>query len=170
MNNYKKYLKQTLALTSLSLTLAMPIQNAHAIVTTTSTTYQVSANVTTACTIGATNLAFGNYTGAQIDAQSSVVVNCTNNQVYDIGMNAGIGSGATIALRKMSLGANTLQYSLFSDSGRTTNWGNTVGIDTVSGTGTGAQQTYPVFGRLLPNQNAATGVYTDTITVTLTMQ
>ena len=39
-----------------------------------------------------------------------------------------------------------LNYSLSSDPAHTINWGNTVGTDTVSGTGTGGLQIITVYG------------------------
>ena len=66
---------------------------------------------------------------------------------YNVGLNAGTGIGATVAARKMSSGASTLVYTLYSNSTRTTVWGNTVGTDTVSCAGTGIVQNYTVYGR-----------------------
>jgi spore coat protein U-like protein len=69
----------------------------------------------------------------------------------------------------MVSGGNTLNYSLFSNAGRTTNWGNNIGTDTVAGTGTGALQTLTVYGRIPASQTTApVGSYSDTITVTVT--
>jgi spore coat protein U-like protein len=68
----------------------------------------------------------------------------------------------------MTNGAATISYSLFSNAGRTTNWGNTVGTDTVASTGTGASQSFTVFGRVPPQTTPAPATYTDTITVTVT--
>lgn len=48
------------------------------------------------------------------------------------------GVGATVAVRKMTSGANTLDYYLYQDSGHTQVWGETSGTDTVSSTGNGA--------------------------------
>ena len=48
------------------------------------------------------------------------------------------------------------------------NWGNTVGIDTVQGAGTGDQQTLNVYGRVPPSQPVGSGSYQDMIIVTLT--
>jgi spore coat protein U-like protein len=87
---------------------------------------------------------------------------------YNIGLDAGTGTGATVAARKMTNGANTITYSLYSDSGRTTVWGNTVGTNTVSATGNGASQTYTVYGRVPSQTTPAAATYTDTITVTVT--
>jgi spore coat protein U-like protein len=65
-------------------------------------------------------------------------------------------------------GAALLNYSLFSNSGMTTNWGNTVGTDTVPGAGTGTVQAITVYGQVAAGQYLAPGAYTDTITATVT--
>ena len=59
-------------------------------------------------------------------------------------------------------------YRLFSNSGRTTNWGNTVGTDTVAGTGSGAVQSLTVYGQIPAGQYLRPGNYADTITATIT--
>jgi spore coat protein U-like protein len=64
--------------------------------------------------------------------------------------------------------SSLLHYKLFSDSGHTINWGNTVGTDTVSKTGSGAAQTLTVYGQVPAGQYVTSGSYSDTITVTLT--
>jgi hypothetical protein len=40
-------------------------------------------------------------------------VQCTNGTPYSIGLNAGAGSGATVAVRKMTHGSATIDYSLY---------------------------------------------------------
>jgi len=136
------------------------------------TNFTVSATVAATCTVSAANLSFGSYTLAQNDAQSNITVTCTNGTNYDVALNAGNGSGATVTARKMtgptmSGVVQVLNYSLFQDNGRTTNWGSTSTTD-VSGIGTGAAVTHTVYGRIPANQTAALGSYTDTITVTVT--
>ncbi len=64
--------------------------------------------------------------------------------------------------------ANGLAYSLLQDSARTVNWGNTVGMDTLAGTGNGAAQALTVYGRVPASQFVAPGSYADTITATVT--
>ena len=61
-----------------------------------------------------------------------------------------------------------LGYKLFRDSGRTLNWGNTVGTDTVSGTGNGIAQLLTVYGQVPAGQFPRPGNYADTITATIT--
>ena len=47
-------------------------------------------------------------------------------------------------------------------------WGNTVGTNTIAGTGSGGSQSYTVYGRVPPQTTPAAATYTDTITVTVT--
>jgi spore coat protein U-like protein len=49
-----------------------------------------------------------------------------------------------------------------------TNWGNTVGTDTVAGTGNGAAQALTVYGQIAAGLYVTPGSYTDTITATVT--
>ena len=93
---------------------------------------------------------------------------CTNTTPYNIGLSAGTGSGSTVTTRKMTSGGATINYSLYSNAGRTTNWGDTVGVDTVSSTGNGASQGFTVYGRVTAQTTPAPSTYTDTITVTVT--
>jgi spore coat protein U-like protein len=65
-------------------------------------------------------------------------------------------------------GSAKLGYKLFRDSGHTLNWGNTVGTDTVTGTGKGSIQAVAIYGQLPAGQYVAPGSYADTITATIT--
>ena len=56
---------------------------------------------------------------------------------------------------------------MFRDAGRTQNWGNTVGTDTLAGTGNGSSQTLTVYGRLPGSQTLNVGSYTDTVVATI---
>ncbi|MEX3959916.1 spore coat U domain-containing protein [Trinickia sp. EG282A] len=142
---------------------------------TTSTTFGVSATVNATCVINsASALSFGAFDptqGAQAST-SSISVNCTNTTPFNIGLDAGAGSGATVASRVMTSGSNTLSYSLYQDSGHSTVWGNTVGTDTVSATGAGMASgnaiTKTVFGYVPTQPNTVPGSYADTVKVTVT--
>jgi spore coat protein U-like protein len=139
-----------------------------ALAATATTTMTVSATVQATCSASATPLAFGTYAGVQNDAASSLSVSCTSTTPYTISLNAGTGTGATVATRKMTSGANTLDYTLYSNSGRTTVWGQTVGTDTVAGTGNGSAQSISVYGRIAGGQLPVPATYADTITATIT--
>jgi spore coat protein U-like protein len=138
---------------------------------TATTTLTVQVAITATCTINsASALNFGTQgvLAANVDQSSTIQLTCTNTTPYNIGLNAGTGTGATVATRKLTSGANTINYTLYSNSGRTTVWGNTVGTDTVAATGNGAAQNYTVYGRIPAQTSPAPGSYTDTITVTVT--
>jgi spore coat protein U-like protein len=137
--------------------------------TAVTTTFIVTAIVPATCTVSASALNFGNYLGALIDASSAVTVNCTNLTVFNIGLNAGTATGATVTTRKMTSPASaTLNYTLFRDSARTLNWGNTVGTDTLLTQANGTAVQYGVFGRMAAGQSGNPALYSDTIIVTVT--
>ena len=80
-----------------------------------------------------------------IDATSTMVPNCTNGTVYSIGLNNGVGTGATASVRKMtnSADSSTVNYSLYTSAARSTVWDNNctalpAGSTCVGGTGNGA--------------------------------
>jgi spore coat protein U domain-containing protein, fimbrial subunit CupE1/2/3/6 len=138
---------------------------------TTTSTFTVSITLAATCTINsASALNFGNQgiLSANVDQTSTIQVTCTNTTPYNIGLDAGTGSGATVATRKMTSGGATVDYTLYSDSGRATVWGNTVGTDTLAGTGNGTGQNFTVYGRVPSQTTPAPGTYTDTVTVTVT--
>jgi spore coat protein U-like protein len=138
---------------------------------TTTSTFTVSVTLAATCTINsASTLNFGNQgiLSANVDQTSTIQVTCTNTTPYNIGLDAGTGSGATVATRKLTSGGATVNYTLYSDTGRTTVWGNTVGTDTVAATGNGTGQNYTVYGRIPTQTTPAPGTYSDTITVTVT--
>jgi len=140
--------------------------------TTTSTTFQVKLTITSECRIvSASTLDFvsNGVINANIDQSSTLNVQCTNTTPYNIGLDAG-SNGGTVATRLMKgwPSNETIGYSLYTTAGRSVVWGNTVGTDTVAGTGNGASQGYPIYGRVPAQTTPAAGNYTDTVTVTVT--
>ncbi|MDP9096969.1 MAG: spore coat protein U domain-containing protein, partial [Pseudomonadota bacterium] len=109
-----------------------------------------------------------NYSSTALNGTTTLTVACSLLAPYTVGLDAGSGAGATIATRRMTNGANTLQYKLFSDPGRTINIGQTVGTDTVSGNGTGVAQTITIYGQILPSQLTTPGLYSDSVIATIT--
>lgn len=163
-------------LNKLALAAMLAIVSAGAQATTATNTFTVSTNVTASCAVSGTNLVFSDVdplanASSATDGTSTVSVTCSNTTPYDIGLSAGTSAGATVAARKMTHTdtTSTLAYALFSDSGRATNWGETVATDTVAGTGTGSNQDLTVYGRIASGQQTAkVGAYSDTVTVTVT--
>jgi spore coat protein U-like protein len=122
------------------------------------------------CGIFASDLNFGIYTGTEVDANTTIQIGCSTNTHYSVGLSAGTGYQASVTNRSMTLTGGTAQlsYALYSNAGHSTNWGYTIGTDTVAGAGNNAVQNITVYGRIPARQSVATGNYTDTIIATLT--
>lgn len=152
--------------------LLLAIAAAHA--ATSTTTFQVTATVSAGCVISATNHDFGIYTPSSladnINGTNTISATCTLGVPYSIGLNAGIGTGATVASRKMTRvgGAEMLEYSLYQTVDRLVVLGNTLAIDVITGLGTGLAIAHTVFGKISAGQNVPAGSYADTVTATIT--
>jgi spore coat protein U-like protein len=163
-----KMMKSTLPTAALAC-LALGFAPTSAFAATATTTFAVSATVQATCIVSASAMGFGTYTGVAIPTTSTVSITCTNTTPYNVGLNAGLATGATVSARKMTGPAGALlNYALYSNAGRTTNWGTTIGTDTVTGTGNGSAQAITVYGQLAASQYLAPGLYSDTITAIVT--
>jgi spore coat protein U-like protein len=140
---------------------------AHA--ATRTATFRVSATVQSDCTITATDLAFGTLglLAANVDATSTLTITCTSGANYQIALNPGTVSGSTIEDRKMASGTNQLGFQIYRNAARTQVWGQTSGMDTQGGTGTGAVSTVTVYGRVPPQLTPPAGTYETQITATI---
>jgi len=148
---------------------ALATLSVSAMASTATTTFTVSATIAASCQISASNLGFGAYSGSQSNVSTTVSVTCTNTTPYNVGLNAGTSTGATVTTRAMTgPGGATLSYALYQDSGHSTNWGNTVGTDTKAGTGNGSAQSLTAYGQIAAGQYPSPGSYSDTITATVT--
>jgi spore coat protein U-like protein len=139
---------------------------------TATATLGVSVTIAAACTVSTTALAFGTQgvLAANVDQTGSVILTCTKNTAYNVGFDQGT-NGTGVTARKMKGGAtNTdfVNYSLFRDAARTSNWGNTVGTDTLAGSASGSTDTLTVYGRIPVQATGSAGAYTDTVNVTVT--
>lgn len=134
--------------------------------------FTVTANVQNKCTVSASTLDFGTPAGvlnASINiAPQPIAVTCASGTPYNIGLDGGLNSGNNINARKMILGANSVAYQLYRNAGRTQVWGNTVGTNTVAGTGTGTAQNLTVYGQVPAQTTPPAGTYTDTVVVSVT--
>lgn len=133
--------------------------------------FNVQVTIQATCAIdNATTLDFGTQgvLAANIDQTSAITITCTNTTPYNIGLDQGL-NGTSVTNRDMkAAGPALISYSLYSDVGRSVNWGNTVGVDTLASTGTCSAQVFTVYGRIPPQPSPPPGVYTDTITITVT--
>jgi spore coat protein U-like protein len=129
------------------------------------------ATISAQCGTSATNLNFGNQNNlsANRDQTSTITTRCTNSTPYNIGLDAGTGSGATVTTRKLTgPSSNTINYSLYRDASRTLVWGTTINTNTVAATGSGADQSQTVYGRIPVQAIPNPGTYSDTIVLTVT--
>ncbi len=133
----------------------------------------VTAKVDPSCELTVTDLAFPDYfDGAALpdDGQTSIEVKCVNALGYNVGLDDGkhaSGGGSFRRQMEISTLGSFLHYGLFMNSARSTFWGNTIGVDTKSGTGNGSFQPYNIYGRIPIGQPVPAGDYKDVVTVTV---
>lgn len=129
----------------------------------------VSLEIVEACEVGTIEaIAFGTQgtLEAAVDAEGSVSVTCPEDTEYSIALDAGQGVSATVTVRKMTgPAAATINYTLYSDSNRSTVWGDEEGVNRVTETGSGAAQVHPIYARVPIQTTPAVGTYEDTVTV-----
>lgn len=147
------------------------------------TTFDVKIVILKACTItaaAATEVDFGSVaydSTTPVNAQGSVTARCTPLTPYNIALNAGNNAATAndVNTRRMKHTDGTVTtnnfvgYQLYRNAARSQVWGSTVGTNTQTGTGNGANQVYPVYGQVAnpSTNNAAAGSYLDTITATI---
>lgn len=137
---------------------------------TADSSFTVRIVIGAACVVtSSTDMLFGNagVLVAAIDQTSTISVQCTSGQAYNIGLNSGANSGS-VSARQMNGPGGMISYSLSTDAGRLSNWGETIGSDTVGGTGNGSVQSFTVYGRVPAQPTPLPGTYSDTVTVTVT--
>ncbi len=137
----------------------------HAIAQSKTANFDVSVQVMSTCAISASNMTFSSITtgtSSNTDATSSLTVNCSQGTPYTISL----GNGANYSnIRRMAWGSGHVEYALYQDSSRSQEW---INQNTKSGTGSGADQTINVFGRISSGQNITnTGSYGDTVIATI---
>ena len=146
--------------------------SAPAFAGTASSNLALSGTVSANCVVSTTAVAFGTYdtmSAAAKDGTGVINVTCTPGLPWTATASAGTGTGATLSTRKMTSGANVLNYALYTDSARTIIWGDGVApTATVGNTGTGAVQATTIYGRVPNSQSVPIGSYADTVSVTVT--
>ena len=137
-------------------------------------TMLVSAGIGKNCVIETTNISFGSYDPANVnatdplDATGTITTTCTIGTAGEIFIDYGDHRDGETTARRM-LGTNTLgylNYEVYSDTGREAIW---AGVDDQTGvaiTAAGVGELMTVYGRIPGEQTgAANDSYTDTLTV-----
>lgn len=130
-----------------------------------------------ACRVTTTGLDFGAYdvfAAAPRDTAGTVTVGCDRNPPTDITIS--IGPSSTSGgfnprwMRHVTL-PDRLDYNLFTSPSMGTAWGDgSAGTSTVQLRKVNRNRpvTTTIYGRVPPGQNVSVGVYTDSVTVTIT--
>ena len=131
-------------------------------------TFSASAVVVNQCGVSATSMNFGSASllTAALSATAQVSVSCNAILPVTIALDNGTtGTGPTSRL--MTAGTHTIQYGIYKDGAHSQPWGNTVGVNTASGTGPSA--TLTAYGQVPAQSPAPTpGSYADVVGVTVT--
>ena len=137
---------------------------------------------TVSCSVSAPNVSFGSYdvfAGSPITSTTTISVTCTltgnGTESFDYAIALSPGFSNSFVQRTMTSGANALGYNLYSNSTRTTVWGDGSGAaPTVSGTMT-LKKSAPthtdsptVYGSVPALQDVGVGAYADNITIIVT--
>jgi spore coat protein U-like protein len=134
---------------------------------TVTATSNVTLTVVASCTVQSASLAFPLFSGLNpVNQNSNIIVTCTQNTPYFVGLGPGAGS-TSVTSRKMTSGVNKVSYGLYKDAAFNNNWGNT-GTDRVQGIGNTSPQSIPVYGFIPGPQSSPAGSYTDTVLITVT--
>lgn len=135
-------------------------------------TFQVKIKITSSCSVTAgagSNIDFGSVLASATNLQgtNNISITCSKKTGYTVGLlpsNASaVGAGVMGSL--VISPADTVAYQLRQATGVAgAVWGNTVGTNTVTGTGTGAAISTPVFATVA-SANSTPADYVDTVTV-----
>lgn len=131
----------------------------------------VTALVQKNCTINATDLMFPprGVLNAATTGTSTITVKCTNNNAFSVALNGGAVANNVLARKmKHSTAADTVGYQLYQDGSYATIWGDASGGSPRTGTGTGSNQTFTVYGRVPAQATPRPGDYKDVVTATIT--
>jgi spore coat protein U domain-containing protein, fimbrial subunit CupE1/2/3/6 len=136
-----------------------------------------------ACTVSTTPVNFGSYdmfSPAPCDSTSSITIDCSippppPNPPVDvlitIGQSPNSGSFIPRSMRNIS-GSDLLNYNLYTNSSRTSVWGDGTGgtsIITLNNVNRNAPpRVMMVYGRISTGQDVSAGSYSDTLVVTIT--
>jgi spore coat protein U-like protein len=137
---------------------------------------EVSASVSSSCTISSTDLSFGTYDGIVAHASedltetAAVSATCTTGSIVVITMGAGHHGHYLPSSRHMkNEGSNSyLKYEIYADAGHTFVWNyDQTRMRTVTEVvGNGADQEMTVYGKVFKNQiDAAAASYSDTVNI-----
>ena len=117
------------------------------------------------CNVQSAGIAFGSYdtlSPTPVDSVGTISVDCDVETAFTIDLGPGAGA---VDQRILSSGMSALQYNLYADASRTAIWGDGISGTNVSASGTNFS--ISVYGRIPARQNVEAGIYSDSVTITL---
>ena len=133
----------------------------------------VSSNVSANhCLVDVEPLSFGDYDifyPAPLDTQANINLQCTSNEPFRVTMDTGMNGDGSFTFRRLQSGGSTsLLYNLYLDSSRRQVWGDGNGSSGFfSGSPVQGFSRLVVYGRIAPGQRVETGLYRDSVIVTV---
>jgi spore coat protein U-like protein len=134
-------------------------------------TMNVTVSLQAAASVTASALAFGSVglLAQNTDASSTVSVLASSGTPFNVGIDAGPAPGSTVSDRVMtSTGGATVHFGIYTSAARVTVWGDQIGANTQTGTGTGTAQSFIAYGRIPAQNTPPIGTYTTTLNVKVT--
>ncbi|HXE80607.1 MAG TPA: spore coat U domain-containing protein [Vicinamibacterales bacterium] len=137
----------------------------------TSDSFQVLASVAENCIINTPNaLDFADYdptSGTDDDAETTISLRCTKGTTAEVLISLGGNpSGGQRRMTGQTL-SETLNYDLYTDSSRTSPWGDTAGAGYDHTAASAAWTDVTVYGRIPAGQDVSVDAYEDTVTATV---
>ena len=144
-----------------------------------SDSFQVTTNVSQACTVTASGMAFGTYDAASPVAEtqtSTITATCTDTLAATITLSEGnLGDSSStpgIPIRGMTpgeQGGDPLLYNLYKDSAWTSLWGDAIDVGNMFTPTPGSDTVLTVYGSIPTGQSSViAGGFADTIVATVT--
>jgi spore coat protein U-like protein len=117
-------------------------------------------------------LSFGDYDmfyPAPLDSQAFINLQCSTNDPFRVTVDSGLNGDGSFSLRRMSsTGRTNLLYNLYLDPSRRQIWGDGNGNSSFySATPLNGRAQIPIYGRVPPAQPVETGIYRDSVIVTV---
>jgi spore coat protein U-like protein len=143
-----------------------------AIGNTNATQFDFTASATRlgSCTVVASDLNFGSHAmlDADVDAATTISVNCTPDLSYSVGLNGGTQGATDPEQRQMAnpSGTEFVTYGLYKDATHLQPWGSS-GSALSSGVGSGSDQLLTAYGRVPTQATPSPDTYNDTVVVTV---
>ena len=132
----------------------------------------ISFPVSAACMIASINGAsFGLYnvftSSSNTSGVGSITVKCNGGGSSSFSTSLSTGQSNTYSMRVMKSGSNSLAYNLYTSAARTVVWGNGTGGSNIITTPRNLKATLSIYGEIPAQQDLGVGIYTDSITATV---